>query len=206
MQIKRPWAAATVSAVLIGLAGISQAAPGNANAGQQKAQTCQGCHGVDGNSMIPAYPKLAGQIAEYIVKQLREFKKGTRKDDTMSPLAAALSEQDMADLGAYYASLPAKPGMAVGSPETIALGKKIYRGGNAKTGVSACMSCHGPSGHGIPPRFPRVSGQHASYTEKQLMLFKNASRHNDDSIMTPIAFRMSENEIKAVAQYMAGLH
>lgn len=194
-----------VGGMLLAFASIAHAAPGNASAGQQKAQMCAGCHGVDGNSLIPSYPKLAGQSAEYVAKQLRDFKTGARKDPIMSPMAMGLSDQDMINLGAYYASLDAKPGMAVGGADVLALGKKIYRGGNAKTGVSACMSCHGPSGHGIPPHFPRVSGQHANYTEKQLMQFKNAARSNDDSVMTRIAFRMSEAEIKAVAQYMAGV-
>lgn len=187
-------------------AGVPAQAAGDAKAGQQKAQMCQGCHGADGNSLIPMYPKIAGQNAQYLVKQLKEFKSGARKDPVMAPMAVSLSETDMQNVAAYYASVAPKPGIAVGGNDVIALGKKIYRGGNAKTGVSACMSCHGPSGHGIPPRFPRVSGQHASYTEKQLMQFKNSTRANDEGVMTRIAFRMSEAEIKAVSQYMAGLH
>lgn len=202
MTMKWPWA---VGAVLCAWAAVAAAANGNINAGQQKAQVCQGCHGVEGNSTIPMYPKLAGQIEGYLAKELRDFKSGARKDPVMSALAMPLSDSDIINVSAYYASTKPKPGVAVGDANTIALGKKIYRGGNAKTGVSACMSCHGPSGHGIPPRFPRVSGQHAAYTEKQLMQFKNDARANDDSIMRRIAFRMSEAEIKAVAQYMAGL-
>lgn len=192
-------------ALCFGFVGVAQAQQGNVAAGQAKAAMCQGCHGVDGNSMIPMYPKLAGQVAQYITKELRDFRSGARKDPVMSPMAMPLSDQDILNVAAYFASLKPKPGFAVGSPETIALGKKVYRGGNAKTGVSACMSCHGPSGHGIPPRFPRVWGQHAAYTEKQLLQFKNSARANDEGIMTRIAFRMSEREISAVAQYMAGL-
>lgn len=191
--------------VLLSFFNLAHAA-GNVDAGKAKSGMCAGCHGVDGNSGIPMYPKIAEQVPEYIVKQLRDFKSGARKDPVMSPMAMPLSDQDMADLAAFYASIKAKPGVAVGEEATIALGKKIYRGGNAKTGVSACMSCHGPSGHGIPPSYPRVSGQHAAYTEKQLMQFKNSSRSNDsEGIMQRIAFRMSEAEIKAVSQYMAGV-
>ena len=199
-------AACLYSALATAQVGAGAQAAGDVKAGQQKAQMCQGCHGADGNSLIPMYPKLAGQNAPYLVKQLKDFKSGARKDPVMSPMAMPLSDADIQNLAAYYASVAPKPGVAVGSEDVIALGKKIYRGGNAKTGVSACMSCHGPSGHGIPPRFPRVSGQHASYSEKQLMQFKNEARANDESVMRRIAFRMSEAEIKAVSQYMAGLH
>lgn len=196
---------AVIAVCLFGASALAHAA-GDAKAGQQRAQMCQGCHGADGNSLIPMYPKIAGQNAQYLVKQLKEFKSGARKDPVMSPMAMPLSDADMQNIAAYYAGVAPKPGIAVGGDDVIALGKKIYRGGNAKTGVSACMSCHGPSGHGIPPRFPRVSGQHASYSEKQLMQFKNSARANDEGVMTRIAFRMSEAEIKAVSQYMAGLH
>ncbi len=184
---------------------ISVSAEPNIAAGKAKSQVCQGCHGADGNSISPMYPKLAGQSPEYLTKQLSDFKSGVRKDPIMSPMAAPLSPSDIQNVAAYFASLPTKPGVAVGDKNTIELGKKIYRGGNAKTGVSACMSCHGPSGHGIPPRFPRVSGQHAAYTQKQLLMFKNSTRNNDNNVMTRIAFRMSEDEIKAVSEYMAGL-
>lgn len=180
-------------------------AAGDASAGKGKAVLCQGCHGPAGHSVVPEYPKLAGQIAEYLVKQLQDFKSKARQNAVMSPLASPLSDADMQNLAAYFNDQKPQPGVAVGDKNLIELGKKIYRGGNAKTGVSACMSCHGPSGHGIPPKWPRVSGQHASYTQKQLLAFKNGSRHNDDGIMTRIAFRMSEDEIKAVSEYMAGL-
>jgi len=182
------------------------AAPGNAARGQTKAAACAGCHGADGNGGAdPAWPRLAGQDAEYIAKQLADFKSGKRKDPIMAGMVAPLSAQDMKDIGAFYAGLKPKPGAAK-SAELAKLGEKLYRGGNAKTGVSACMSCHGPSGHGIPPRFPRVSGQSAAYAEKQMLAFKSGARNNDADIMTRIAFRMSEQEIKAVADYMAGLH
>lgn len=204
MKMNGAWAVLAFG-LCFGVVGLAQAQQGNAAAGKAKAGMCQGCHGVDGNSMIPNYPKLAGQPEGYLTKQLKDFKSGARKDPVMSPMASPLSDKDVLDVAAYFASLKPTAGTAVGDPATIALGKKVYRGGNAKTGVSACMSCHGPSGHGIPPRFPRVSGQHAAYMEKQLLQFKNSARANDEGIMTRIAFRMSEAEIKAVSQYMAGV-
>ncbi|MCR4300309.1 MAG: cytochrome c4 [Sulfuricaulis sp.] len=183
-----------------------QAAGGNVAAGQAKAAVCAGCHGADGNGGAdPLWPKLAGQDADYITKQLADFKEGRRKDPIMAGMVANLSKTDMKNLGAFYASLKVKSGAARDAP-LAKLGEKIYRGGNAKMGVSACISCHGPTGHGIPPRFPKVSGQHAAYTKKQLLAFKAGTRANDGDIMTRIAFRMAEQEIKAVSEYMAGLH
>ncbi|MHB8534943.1 MAG: c-type cytochrome [Sulfuricaulis sp.] len=184
-----------------------QAEGGNIAAGKAKAGMCAGCHGTDGNGVAsnPLWPKLAGQIPAYLDKQLHDFKSGARKDPIMSGMAAALSPVDMNNVAVYFASLKTSPGAAK-NEELAKEGGKIFRGGDAKTGVSACMSCHGPSGLGIPPRFPRVSGQNAAYTEKQLLAFKAGTRSNDGDIMTRIAFRMSEQEIKAVAQYMAGLH
>jgi cytochrome c553 len=172
-----------------------------------KAKTiCASCHGADGNGGAdPTWPKLAGQDADYLAKQLTDFKTGRRKNDIMSGMAATLSAAEIKGLGAYFAGLKAKPGAAKDAQLALQ-GEKIYRGGNAKTGVSACMSCHGPSGHGIPPRFPKVSGQNAPYTQNQLLTFKTGARANDGDIMTRIAFRMSEHEIQAVAEYMAGLH
>ena len=184
----------------------SALAAGNVAAGKAKAGVCAGCHGTDGNGGgDPTWPKLAGQHEEYLVSQLEAFKSGKRKDPMMSPMATPLSKQDMENLAAYFASLSAKPGVAR-SKELVEQGKRLYRGGNAKVGVSACMSCHGPSGHGIPPRFPRVSSQSAAYTEKQLKLFRAETRQSDAEMMTRIAQRMTDAEIKAVSEYMAGLH
>ena len=183
-----------------------QAASGSPAKGQVKAAACAGCHGVDGNGGAdPVWPRLAGQDADYTAKQLADFKSGARRDPIMAGMAAPLSVQDMKDIGAYYASLKPKAGAAK-SVELAKLGEKLYRGGNAKMGVTACMSCHGPSGHGIPPRYPRVSAQSAAYIEKQMLAFKSGARANDGDIMTRIAFRMSEHEIQAIADYMAGLH
>lgn len=180
-------------------------AAGNAAAGKAKSAACAGCHGMDGNGGAdPTWPRLAGQDPDYLAKQLKDFKSGARKDPIMAGMVAALSSQDMNDIGAYYASLKPKPGVA----QDVALaraGERLFRGGNAKTGVSSCMSCHGPSGHGIPPRFPKVSGQSSAYTIKQMTAFKDGTRNNDGETMTRIAFRMTEQEIKAVAEYMSGL-
>jgi cytochrome c553 len=179
---------------------------GNAAAGKAKSGMCAGCHGVDGNSAAPNFPKLAGQNAGYIAKQLADFKSGARKDATMAGMAAALSKKDMEDLGAYYESQAGSAGAASGSPAQIAAAERLYRGGDAKRGVAACMSCHGPAGTGIPPRYPRVSGQHAAYNEAQLLAFKRGTRSNDGAVMTSLAFKLSEQEIRALADYMAGLH
>lgn len=183
-----------------------QALDGNIAAGQAKAGVCAGCHGPDGNGGAdPTWPKLAGQVPEYLAKQLADYKSGARKDPIMSGMAVPLSTADTRNIAAYYASLKSMPGSAKDA-QMVKQGAKIYRGGNAKMGVSACMSCHGPTGHGIPPRFPKVSGQKVAYTLKQLLAFKAGTRVNDGETMTRIAFRMSEQEIKAVAEYMYGLH
>ncbi len=200
--MKTTWAWALGGLLLI---SASAQGAGDAAAGKARSAVCAGCHGVDGNSPTPMYPKLAGQVSEYTVKQLELFKSGQRQNPIMAGMAAPLSKKDMVDLAAYFASQKPTPGSAMGEKDQIALGKKIYRGGNANSGVSACMSCHGPSGHGIPPRFPGVSGQHASYTEAQLMVFRDGVRKDPDEIMTRIAGRMSVAEIKAVSQYMAGI-
>ncbi len=179
---------------------------GNPQAGKAKAAACAGCHGLDGNGGAdPTWPKLAAQVPEYLFEQLRLFKSGTRKNPIMSGMVAPLSEQDMRDLAAYYATLPPKPGAAT-NKELALVGQRIYRGGIVQTSVPACMSCHGPSGHGIPPRFPRVSSQSAAYAEKQLLGYKAGWRKDNGDIMTRIAGRMTDAQIKAVSEYLAGLH
>ena len=194
-------------AVLMAFAAAAgSVAAANVAAGKTKSAVCAGCHGVDGNSAAPTFPKLAGQDARYLAKQLAEFKSGARKDPSMVGMVAGLSQKDMENLGAYYAGQKANPGVASADAATLKKAERLYRGGDAKSGISACMSCHGPSGHGIPPRFPAVSGQHAAYTQKQLLDFKAGARSNDSETMTRIAFRMSATEIKAVSEYMAGLH
>lgn len=181
-------------------------AAGSAVAGKAKSAVCASCHGPDGNSAAPNFPKLAGLDGDYITKQLADFKSGARKDPLMVGFSAALSKKDMEDLGAFYASQKRNPGTANLDEAARKLAERVYRGGSAKHGVAACMSCHGPAGAGIPVRFPAVSGQHAAYSTKQLLDFKSGTRSNDGGVMTDIAFSMSEAEIKAVAEYMAGLH
>ena len=179
-------------------------AAGNAAAGKAKAGACVGCHGVGGNSVNPAWPKLAGQNPGYIAKQLADFKSGKRKEPMMLGMVMGLSKADMANIGAYYA----EQNMTTIGASNKALaeeGEKIYRGGITKTSVGACMGCHGPAGKGIAPNYPAVSGQHATYAEKQLLAFKKGDRANDNNVMQGIAFSMSERQIKAVAAYMQGL-
>jgi cytochrome c553 len=171
------------------------------------AQVCAACHGPDGNSPLPENPKLAGQVADYIAKQLADYKAGTeRKNPIMSAMAQPLSEEDMRAVAAYYSAQKPRPG-AARNKETVAVGQKLYRGGNAESGVPACSACHGPAGGGIPAQFPQLSGQHASYTAAQLRAFRSVERANDpNQMMRAIAARMSEQEIAAVADYIAGLH
>ncbi len=186
--------------VSVGYAG------GDASAGKTKSATCAGCHGVDGNSANPEWPNLAGQGAAYLEKQLKEFKAGQRENPTMSPMAAPLAEQDMADLAAFYSSQEFKVGAA--DESLVELGRKIYLGGNATAGVAACIGCHGPAGKGNPAaKFPALSGQHSKYIENQLHAFKTGERNNDPAkMMRDIANNMSEQEIKAVASYVQGLN
>jgi len=197
---------ALIALVGFGLAGLQAQAAGNAAAGKAKSAVCAGCHGVDGNSAAPNFPKLAGMDGAYIAKQLADFKSGARKDPTMVGMVAALSKKDMEDLGAYYASQKRNTGVANADKDALEKAKLLYRGGNPKMGIAPCMGCHGPAGAGIPARFPAVSGQHAAYSQKQLLDFKSGTRSNDGGIMGPIAFKLSETEIKAVSEYMAGLH
>ncbi len=191
---------------LFAVAGVSQAA-GDAEAGKEKAQVCFSCHGVNGNSANPVWPKLAGQNEGYIAKQLADFKAGDKRNDPlMMGQVMALSPQDMADLGAFFAKQKPSPGSA--DPTEVVIGEKIYRGGNQATGVSACIACHGPTGAGNPAaKYPTVSGQHAAYTEKTLKDFRSGTRKNDPGkMMQNIAARMTDAEIRAVASYMQGLH
>ena len=181
-------------------------AAGNAKAGKTKAAVCAACHGADGNSPSDMFPKLAGQGEAYLVKQLTEFKSGVRSNAVMAPMVAALSEEDMADLAAYFASKKVTPGAV--SEELLAAGQKIYRAGNKESGLPACMACHGPTGAGIPAaKWPALSGQYSAYVEAQLKAFSEGSRSNDpNSMMRDIASKMSTDEMKAVAAYVAGLH
>ena len=185
---------------------LSAHGAGNPGAGKAKAALCAGCHGSDGNGGAdPTWPKLAGQTAEYLVAQLQRFKSGARENPIMKGMASSLSANDMEDVAAFYAAQPLKHGAA--KDKTLALrGERIYRGGIQDTGVPACMSCHGPSGHGIPPRYPRLDSQRAAYVEKQLSDFKAGRRTSADPAMPMIASRLSDPDIKALSEYLSGLH
>ena len=175
-------------------------------AGKTTASTvCVACHGADGNSVVVTYPSLAGQNASYIAKQLADFKSQTRNDPVMFGMVAALSEDDMKNVAAFYASQTSKGGKA--AADKVELGERIYRGGIAEKGVAACTACHGPSGAGISTSgYPAVSGQHSAYVESQLQKFADGARSNDPNrMMRDIAARLSKDEMAAVASYMQGL-
>lgn len=172
--------------------------------GAQLAAACGACHTSDGSRGAPANPILQGQHPEYIVKQLVEFKAGKRKNAVMQGMAATVAtEDDMKHIAAFYASKSAKPGFAK-SKDTVALGEQIYRGGVIAKQVPACAGCHSPNGAGIPSQYPRLAGQHADYAEAQLLAFRSGARGNSPQMMA-IAAKLSDKEIKAVADYMAGL-
>jgi cytochrome c553 len=172
--------------------------------GQAKfTAVCAACHNADGNSAIPANPKLAQQHPEYLIKQLQDFKAGKRTSPIMQGFAAQLSDADMKNIAYWVAAQKAKPGFAK-DKELVTLGERIYRGGIAERQVAACAGCHSPNGAGIPSQFPRLSGQHADYTAAQLVAFRNGVRTNGVQ-MVQLAFKLSDREIKAVADYIAGL-
>jgi cbb3-type cytochrome c oxidase subunit III len=164
---------------------------------------CAACHGADGNSGSPAYPKLAQQHPDYLVKQLQEFKSGKRANAIMSGMAAALSDDDMKNVAAWVGSKEAKPNFAK-EKDLVVLGERIYRGGIADRQIAACAGCHTPNGAGIPSQYPRLSGQHADYAVAQLTAFRDGVRKNSAQ-MAGVAAKMNDREIKAVADYIAGL-
>ncbi|MCX7242514.1 MAG: c-type cytochrome, partial [Polaromonas sp.] len=171
-------------------------------AGEAKfTAACAACHGADGNSGTPVNPKLAQQHPEYLVKQLQEFKAGIRKNAVMQGFASQLSDADMKNIAAWLATQKAKPGFAK-EKELVALGERIWRGGIADRQIAACAGCHSPNGAGIPSQYPRLSGQHADYTEAQLTTFRSGQRANSAQMMS-IAAKLSDVEIKAVADYIA---
>jgi cytochrome c553 len=193
-----------------GAAAQGGAAPDIAKGQQTSTQMCAACHAVDGNSVIPANPKLAGQIPEYLNKQLLNFKpqggkKAERDNAIMAGMVATLSEADMRNVSAYYAQQKLKAAVAR-NRDLATAGQKLYRGGNSETGVAACAGCHGPAGAGIPSQYPRIAGQFPEYIEAQLIAFRAKVRANDPSgMMRGVAARMTDQEIKAVAEYAAGL-
>jgi cytochrome c553 len=173
-------------------------------------QVCAACHAGDGNSTAPANPKIAGQISEYLHKQLVDFKaqggkKPARESPIMTGMVANLSDADMKGLAAFYAGQQLKPA-AASDKSLAALGQKLWRGGNAANGVPACAGCHGPAGAGMPAQYPRVAGQYAEYIAAQLKAFRDGTRANDpNGMMRGVTARMTEREMRAVAEYAAGL-
>jgi cytochrome c553 len=165
--------------------------------------TCGACHTADGSRGAPANPILQGQHADYLAKQLTEFKSGKRASPIMQGMAAPLSEADIRNVAAFYASKQAKPGFAKNKAQ-VALGEKIYRGGIADRSIPACAGCHSPNGAGIPSQYPRLQAQHADYTEAQLLAFRSGGRKNN-AVMTGVVAKLNDGEIKAVADYIAGL-
>jgi cytochrome c553 len=208
MKITAPLLAA---AVLLGAStwasASSNAAPAKPDlaAGQAKAtQMCVACHTADGSRGAPANPILQGQHADYLSKQLHEFKSGKRANAVMQGMAASLSDEDIRNVSAFYASKQAKPGAAK-NKATVALGEKIWRGGLPDRNIPACAGCHGPNGAGIPSQYPRLAGQHADYTEAQLLAYR-AGKRNNGAMMLGVAAKLSDTEIKAVADVAAGLN
>ena len=194
----------TISVATALVSGGASAA-GDPAAGETKAAVCIACHGPAGNSLVPTWPKLAGQHPEYIYKQLMDFKGGARANDQMSPQVIPLNEQDFQDLAAYFSAQQQTPGAT--DPSLAELGGRIYRGGNPETGVAACTGCHGPAGVGLgAANFPRLAGQHAQYVDQTLKYFRDGARANDpNGMMRGVAARMTDNEIAAVSQYIQGL-
>ena len=178
---------------------------GDADAGKQKSATCVACHGDDGNSPVDQFPKIAGQVPGYVAAQLAMFQSQERDNAVMMGMVGSLSEQDMADLDAFYADQAMTYATLAGDQEEDArAGEVIFRTGYAEYNVPACMGCHGPSGAGVAPNFPRLAGQHAAYIESALQAYKSGDRVN--AIMQPIAFPLSDEQIKQLALYISALH
>ena len=207
--------------LLIGLSLVigftSSAVAGDAAAGKDKTMMCSACHAADGNSVVPTFPKLAGQNERYLLKQLHDIKSGTRPVPTMAGQLDNMSDEDLADMAAYFASQTASGGQA--DAAKVALGGKVYRGGVSASGVPACAACHGAKGAGnAPAGFPALAGQHAAYIADQLRRFRTGAENTleenpngrtndgDTRMMRDTAYRMTDNEIDAVASFIAGLH
>lgn len=190
----------------LGITGVAHAA-GDAAAGQAKAAVCGACHGPDGNSMAPNFPKLAGQGERYLNKQLHDIKSGKRQVLEMTGLLTNLSDQDLADISAYFASQKGSVGAA--DPKVVARGEELFRGGKLDQGMPSCTGCHSPNGAGnAAAGFPHLGGQHAQYVAKQLTDFREGNRTNDGDtmIMRSIAAKLSNKDIEAVSSYIQGLH
>ncbi|MBK7251455.1 MAG: cytochrome c4 [Gammaproteobacteria bacterium] len=213
MSIRTHLAAAVLAVAVAPV--VFGAETGSAQAGAEKVMVCMACHGMNGNSTNPEWPTLAGQNAAYISKQLELFKEGKRTNALMSPMALALSTQDMADIGAYYAQQTPTGQEAAPSPHPGA-GQALYRGGDTQRGIPACMACHGPTGHGNPAAgYPALRTQHAVYTTKQLNDYAGQNRYRDaagkiettptSSMMVTIAQRLTPEEVSNVATYIQGM-
>lgn len=202
---RAPVAALLAALTLMSTASFAATTKGDPAKGKEIVdKVCAACHGADGNSVIPANPSLAGQHPEYIYKQLTEFKTSKRKNPVMLGMASTLSDDDMRNVAAYFSTQKPKEGGA-SDKALIAAGQKIYRGGIAAKNVPACMACHGPSGAGIPVQYPRVAGQHSAYVITELNLFRSGERANGP-MMNDISARLSDQEIKSVAEYIQSLH
>jgi len=215
----RTWRYAFVAAtVVLSATALAQeaaapkaAAPDLAKAKQIATQVCAACHGADGNSAVPANPNLAGQGADYITLQLMHFKAGVRVNPTMQAMAAPLSDDDMRALGAYFAQQKPK-GLAAKDPALVKTGQHLWRGGDTAADVPACAGCHSPTGAGVPKNYPRLAGQHADYVYAQLKAFKSSERGADAGgkdvngrVMATIAGNMTDEQMKAIADYAMGL-
>ncbi len=203
--------AALLLSSLVLISGAAQAAdakpaakPDLAKGQTISTQVCAACHTADGSRGLPANPILQGQHPDYLAKQLHEFKEGKRKNAVMNAMAAPLSDEDIRNVAAFYGTKQAKPGSAK-NKDLVLLGERIYRGGIADRQIPACAGCHSPNGAGIPSQYPRLGGQHADYTEAQLTAFRGGVRLNSTP-MVGIAAKMNDREIKAVSDYIAGLH
>jgi len=199
--MKFAWIASVMAALCIaGPAGASDAA-----AGAQKSAVCMACHGATGNSVNPEWPSLAGQHESYIAEQLANFKQGVRTNPLMSPMAAALSEAEMKDLGAHYAAQT--PAGLEADPSNWQAGEKLYRGGDAERGIPACIACHGPQGKGnAPARYPALQAQHAVYAYTQLKAYADGTRRTPrNDIMQVVASKLTDEEMRALASYLQGL-
>lgn len=199
----------TAALVALGLATAPSAfAAGDAAAGQQKAAVCAACHGVDGNSVVAMWPKIAGQHEAYLVRHITLIRDGQRPVPEMMGIVANLSDQDIADLAAYYSSQVIKPGVA--NPDLVGAGQQLYRGGRANDGIPACIACHGPAGEGNPlAGYPALAGQHSVYTASMLNKYRDGTQWGEDdansAVMTGVARLLTDDEIQAVASYLEGL-
>jgi cytochrome c553 len=206
MRIKKRFALSALALFVMGVS-LTIAAPalnGDPAKGKTLAtDTCSGCHGIDGNSETTTFPKLAGQHATYLLKELKDYKAEHRVSEIMLPMTAALSDQDMIDVALYYASQKPKPA-EVTKPDLLAIGKKLYLEGNSKNGVPSCDGCHEEDGSGSA-RFPRVAGQHVDYTLEELKRYSSGKRNYGTKVMRTVAERLTPQEAEAVAQYMASM-